>query len=234
MSLDINLYAEHPDKYIELQNLRPDYHAAIEKTVFLSLKYLKNKEKISIADFCGGIGNVTKKISKQTPISKATIIDINKEFLNIAESSGIEAEILEALHSDIIDIKLKKEFDLILLVFAYHHIPDDKKRKYLNIALDGLKENGLLVLTEIYLPNQYITKKYYEKLLEEIPVKNLLLENFLQETADSTEFEFKVAKEFADKELKSLGFREIESIRIWPLDKTFDSNIGTFVQIFTN
>lgn len=89
-----------------------------------------------------------------------------------------------------------------------------------------------MILTEIYLPNQNLTTQYYKKLLDEIPTKNPLLENFLTETANSTDFEFKVSKEFAAKQLQLLGFKEIESVKIWPLDKTFDDSIGTFVQVF--
>jgi len=229
---NINLYTENPEKYDELQNLRPDYRKAIEITIDLAVNYLNSRSNIFIADFCGGIGNVTKKIAEKLPISKALIIDINKEFIEIAKSSGIKAENLETIHSDILDINLVKEYDLILSVFAYHHVPDDKKEKYLKIALSGLKEDGLLILTEIYLPNQELTNDYYKKLLEEISNKNPLLEDFLNQTANSTNFEFKVSKEYADKQLKSLGFKEIVSIKIWPLDKTFDENVGTFVQIF--
>ncbi|MBI5077461.1 methyltransferase domain-containing protein [Candidatus Falkowbacteria bacterium] len=166
MSSDINLYTEHPEKYSELQNLRPDYRGAIETTVALVTKYLKDRNKISVADFCGGIGNVTRKIAEHIPISKATIIDINKEFLHIAESSSIKTEKLETIHSDILEVKLEKEFDLVLSIFAYHHVTDNKKEKYLKVALSGLKENGFLVLTEIYSPNQDLTNQYYRKLLE--------------------------------------------------------------------
>jgi len=232
MSSDIHLYNLHPEKYSELQNLRPDYKSAIDVTVSLAIKHLKNRNEISVADFCGGIGNVTKKIAENMPVSKASIIDINKEFLNIAELSGIKVKELETINSDILNVKLKKDFDLILSVFSYHHVTDDKKEKYLEIALNGLREDGFLILTEIYLPDQDITKQYYRKLLDEIPTKNSLLENFLTETANSTSFEYKVSKEFAARQLEMLGFKEIESVKIWPLDNTFDENIGTFVQVF--
>ena len=165
-------------------------------------------------------------------VSKAVIVDINSEFLNIAKHSDIRAEKLETIHSDILKVKLEAEYDLILSVFAYHHVPDNEKLNYLKIALNAMKKDGILILTEIYLPDREITKKYYAKLLNEIPVKNQSLQDFLTETANSKDFEYKVSKEFADKQLQSLGFREIESIKIWPLDKTFDDTIGTFVQIF--
>lgn len=229
---DIGIYTENPEKYMELQNMRPDYRVAITKTVSLIQKHLKGKGSIKLIDFCGGIGSVTKKVSETLPVSQATIVDINGAFLQIAQSSDIKAGKLETIQSDILEARLGKESDLILSIFAYHHLPDDKKEKYLRIALESLKEGGILVLTEIYIPNKELTRKYYKKLLKEIPIKNPVLEKFLTETAESTDFEFKVSKEFADKQLRSVGFQELESTKIWPLDGDFPEDIGTFVQIF--
>ncbi|HZJ40935.1 MAG TPA: class I SAM-dependent methyltransferase, partial [Candidatus Saccharimonadales bacterium] len=161
MSADISLYNTHPNKYNDIQNLRPDYKKAIETTVELAIKYMDGKNAVSIADFCGGTGAITKKIADIINIDKAKIIDINQDFLNIAQKADIKVKKLEASCSDILDIKLDKEYDLILSVFAYHHVPDDKKEKYLKQVLDGLKKNGILVLTEIYLPNKEITLEYY-------------------------------------------------------------------------
>lgn len=229
---DIGIYTENPEKYMELQNMRPDYRVAIEQTISLVQKYLDGKGPITLVDFCGGIGNVTRKVSESLPVAQATIVDINGEFLKIAQSSGIKAEQLETIHSDVLETHLGKESDLVLSVFAYHHLPDDKKEKYLKIALENLKEGGILVLTEIYIPNKELTKEYYKKLLRKIPSKNPFLEKFLTETAESADFEFKVSKEFADKQLKSVGFQELESVKIWPLDGDFSEDIGTFVQVF--
>ncbi len=229
---DISIYIENPEKYSELQNMRPDYRVAIEKTISLIKKYFDGKGAITLVDCCGGTGNVTKKVSEVLPVTRATIVDINEEFLKIAQSSGIKAEQIETIQSDILKARLEKESDLVLSVFAYHHLPDNKKENYLQIIFENLKKGGLLVLTEIYIPNKELTKKYYEKLLNEIPEKNPILEKFLNETADSSDFEFKVSKEFADTQLKSLGFQELENVKIWPLDGDFSEDIGTFVQVF--
>ena len=234
MSADISLYNTHPDEYNDIQNLRPDYKKAIEMTVELAIKYMHGKNSISIADFCGGTGAITKKIADIINIDKAKIVDTNQEFLNIAERADIKTKKLETACSDILDIKLDREYDLILSIFAYHHIPDDKKEKYLKQVVDGLKESGILILTEIYLPNKKITLNYYHKLLDEMSEKSPILEKFITETAESTDYEFKVSRGFADRQMTELGLTEIECIKIWPLDNTLDKDIGTFVQIFKN
>ena len=232
MTSDIDLYSSHPEKYNEIQDFRLDYRGAIEATVNLSTKYLVRREKANLVDFCGGVGNVTKKIAQQVSVGKATIIDINEELLKIAQDSNIEADVVDTVHSDILKVELQKEFDLVLSVFAYHHVPDNEKKKYLEIALSGMKDDAIFVLTEIYLPNREITLQYYKKLLNEIPNKSQLLESFINETANSTDFEFKVTQEFARNQLNELGFKIVESVKIWPLDNTFEESVGTFVQVF--
>ncbi|MEI6773279.1 MAG: hypothetical protein WCL18_00115 [bacterium] len=34
---------------------------------------------------------------------------------------------------------------------------------------EALKQNGMLILTEIYLPSKELCRKYYDKLINEIP-----------------------------------------------------------------
>jgi ubiquinone/menaquinone biosynthesis C-methylase UbiE len=229
---DIELYEVHPEEYLKIQSKRPDYRDSIQKTVELAVTYGKEKKKIAIVDFCGGIGQVTGKIAQKVPVARAHIIDINEDFLKIARSLQIKVDQLETTCSDIREVNLKKEYDLVLSVFAYHHVPDVDKTLYLSKVRDALKNDGQLVLTEIYLPDEKTTLSYYEKLLREIPEKNELLEKFLKQTAMSKDFEFKVSKEFAAKQLADLGFKEVESVKIWPLDNSFPADIGTFVQVF--
>lgn len=231
MIADIELYNATPEEYDRVQNMRPDYRGAINTTVDLAAKYTQGKESIDLADFCGGTGMFTKKVADRVNVSTALIIDINQEFLKIAKASGMKVKNLRILHSDIIDAKLQKEFDLVLSVFAYHHVSDDRKERYLRNVLDGLKEGGILILTEIYLPNHTTIINYYDKLLAEIPDKNPALIKFLTETARSTNSEFKVSKEFADRQLSALSFKILETVKIWPLDDSFPQDVGTFVQI---
>ncbi|MBI4121796.1 MAG: methyltransferase domain-containing protein [Parcubacteria group bacterium] len=232
MPTDIQLYMSDPDQYNQVQNMRPDYRSAIETTVGLAKKYLQSKPDVSIVDFCGGTGYVTKKLAESTPMAKAVIVDINQRFLDIAQQAQINVGRLETICSDILNVRLRTHaFDAVLSVFAYHHVPDDQKELYLTKALQALKPNGILILTEIYVPDKQSTLAYYQKLISEIPNKNPILEQFLTETAQSKNFEFKVSKAFAEQQMKRLGFKELESVKIWPLDQAFAEDIGTFVQV---
>ncbi len=53
---DIDLYTIHPDHYDKLQQMRPDYVGAQQAFMDLAYKYLEGKERVSLVDFCGGVG----------------------------------------------------------------------------------------------------------------------------------------------------------------------------------
>jgi hypothetical protein len=79
-----------------------------------------------------------------------------------------------------------------------------------------------------------MTLSYYEKLLDNIAVKDksVWLQQFLQQTAKSTDFEFKVSKKFSDEQFEQMWFEKIEEIKIWPHDDELGKDIGTFIQVY--
>lgn len=229
---EIELYEQSADKYEELQEKRPDYVYARKAFFDLVSIHFKNKEPLVIADFCSGTGNNSLLISQRFPTKKVTLIDINKQFLDIAMKSGIQASEIVSVQSDILKVDLKGEHDLVISMFAYHHVPDQDKAKYIEIAKDALKVGGILLLGEIYSPDKETTLAYYEHLLQAIPerVRTPELEKFLRQTAESEEFEYKVSQKFAHDQLIAMGFKIIDSFKIWPKDDKFTSDVGTFVE----
>ena len=137
------------EKYEEFQSLRPDYMKAILASLKLAKKYTENKDSITISDFCCGAGSNTKKYAELMNITKAILIDINKGFLNLAKSSQIKAEQIEIINKDVLEVSFRKESDIVFSIFAYHHMPNDKKQIFINKIKDSLKDGGVLILTEI-------------------------------------------------------------------------------------
>jgi cyclopropane fatty-acyl-phospholipid synthase-like methyltransferase len=118
-------------------------------------------------------------------------------------------------------------------MFAYHHVSDDRKADYIKKVKEAMKkEGGLLFLGEIYMPNKEVILKYYDNLYNSIPKKSVALKNFLTQTANSDDFEYKVSKDFADGQLKAAGFELVESKKIWPGDNIFGKDVGTFVEVW--
>ena len=82
--MDIDAY-KHGDKYEKFQSLRPDYVKAISTSIELAKKYTKDRSQIIVSDFCCGTGSNTKKYAElMDGIKKSILVDINKEFLEIA------------------------------------------------------------------------------------------------------------------------------------------------------
>lgn len=232
MPIDIELYEKQADQYDALQHVRPDYRMAEEVSLDVAIHHVPYAV-IDVVDFCGGNGSFLHKLSQKARISDALIIDVNKRFLEIAEARSWGRTALRTLESDILMAEIGYEFDYVLSIFAYHHVPDNKKLGYLQKAFTALKDEGRMILTEIYLPNMEMTRAYYEKLLSEIPEdeRTKELEVFLQQTSQSTHMEFKVNKSFADKQIEEAGFQIIEERKIWPLDDSFPKDVGTFVTV---
>lgn len=229
---DIDAYVQYK-KYMPFQHKRPDYNRAISLSLEFAKKKIKGKD-IVVGDFCCGTGVHTKKLADQLHgLQKAILIEINEGFLEIAKKSGIKAKEFVIHYGDVLKVKLEKECDLIFSIFAYHHLPDKNKMAYINQIKRGLKSGGILILTEIFFDNKKQCLDYYDRLYESIPPKSRIpgLKEFLKQTAESSDFEFKASKQFADNQFKEAGFRLIDEIKVWP--KNDNSNLGTFVQVYT-
>lgn len=232
---DIDLYEKSADHYEMLQEKRPDYTGARRAFYDLVSVYLKNSTRpITLADFCSGTGNNTRLIADHFAVQKATLIDINRQFLDIAQKEGIRALEIVPIVSDILKVSLKPENDVVISMFAYHHVPDADKEKFIENAKCALKKSGVVLLGEIYSPDEQTTLAYYEHLLESIAPRQRTpeLEKFLRQTATSDQFEYKVSRTFAHEQFKAAGFELIQSVKVWPTDKSFSDDVGTFVEVW--
>lgn len=230
--LDIELYEKKAGLYNDLQHCRPDYVGAERAFADLSLKYLSNTTDLIVTDFCCGTGSNTKILAGLAKINEAFLIDINPQFLEIAKKLGIKSKVM-TIESDILKTKIEKKGDVVISMFAYHHVPDKSKSTYLEQVKKALKPGGILILGEIYSPDRVTTLRYYKQLFQSIPKEKQSkeLKEFLTQTAESDDFEYKVAKAFADEQL-SKGFELIESRKIWPTDDLFPHDVGTFVEVW--
>lgn len=232
--VDIDVYDESTDTYELLQNKRPDYTGAQRIFLNLTKKYLGNKKDLIIADFCCGTGNNTLLVSKILSINTSTLIDVNQKFLDIAKKSNIKSRELDLICSDILKVDLHQEYDAIISMFSYHHVPNKDKNKYIEIVKKSLGTEGILLLGEIYSPDKETTLKYYNFLLNSISeqIRTPELERFLDQTAKSDDFEYKVSRQFTHNLLISAGFTLLEGSKVWPHESPFDSDVGTFVEIW--
>ncbi len=231
---DIDLYTIQPDRYDELQHMRPDYVGAQEAFISFISKYLGDKKEISIVDFCSGEGKDTRLVCDRISVDSARLIDVNGDFLRIAKQKGIKAKNIVTIQSDILSADVGSHSDVVVSMFAYHHVRDADKAVYVQKVTDALKPGGILILGEIYTPNKETTLSYYDHLLDSIPKASETpdLQTFLKQTAQSEDFEFKVSRKFAHDQLIAAGFELIDSKKIWPTDGKFSEEVGTFVEMW--
>lgn len=230
---DIEVYTHNPEHYETLQFKRPDYRAGIDAFVALSKKYLKRG--FDVADFCSGTGSNSKLVSGELGgLGQVLLIDINKDFLDIGTKSGIGADKLLTLQSDILKARFDKRYDAVIAMFAYHHVRDAEKAKFIEQIKSALKKDGTVILGEIYSPDKATVLKYYDALYNAVSEndKGDELKNFLKQTAESGDFEFKVSRSFAHKQFKDAGFVLLESKRVWNGDGQFDADTGMFIEVW--
>ena len=231
--MDIDIYS-HQEDYENFQNCRPDYYYAILKAIELAKNYVPNGKDLVVGDFCCGTGsNMLKYSNSVGGIKRAILIDINKGFLDIAKRLGIKAKDLVIKNEDILDVNFTKECGLVFSIFAYHHIRNKYKEKYIKQIVSCMQENGILILAEIYFENKEECVKYYDELFKNIPEKKRVagLKKFLDQTARSEDFEFKVSKDFADNQFQK-SFEKLEEIKIYPKNGSKEYSKGTFVQVY--
>ena len=231
--LDVDIYKQYPELYDVFNSKRVDYTSAIKSFIEFTKKYFSTRISIVLTDFCCWTWKNTKIISELISIKKAILIDINRDFLDIAKNTPIKAEV-EIIHSDIISADICERWDLVLSLFAYHHVSDSQKEAYLHQAKKALKNWGYLLLWELYSPNKETTIKYYDMVLDSIPSKNHTpeLKDFLYQTARSENVEFKVSREFAHTQLKDLWFVLIEAQKCRPNDDSILwKDVGIFIEM---
>lgn len=227
---DIDLYTRSPELYDELQQQRPDYVEAVEVSSTLAARHATGSN-ILLLDLCCGTATTTLQFSKLRPAAMVELVDVNSEFLRIAESSGIVTQELIVINEDIREYQPGRDFNMVFSIFAYHHMPDEAKGHYIDTIANALIKDGVLLLTEIFFRDKASERSYYKELLEAIPraKRTDVLRRFLEQTASSTDFEFKVSKAFADSQFQQKGFRLLEERKIWPKKPGDD---GTYVQVY--
>ena len=233
--VDINAYTQEakPTDYRNFASKMHFYNVAIATTLEKAIEH--TPDLATVADFCCATGENTRDLSKSVPLTRAYMIDINTNFVMEALQSGIQAKRIDAICSDLLQADLPRgQVDTVLSNFAYHHIPDEGKAAYIGQANYCLKPGGKVILTETFLGDKQVTRKFYDKVFAEISQEERIpgLEEFINQTAESTDFEFKVFKNFADKQFYEAGFKIVDEVKIWPTDGSMEYDEGTFVQVY--
>ncbi len=134
-------------------------------------KYLFNKlqkyQPKDVLEIGSGPGLFSRMLFEFNSVDSLTVNDINPQFIEylnlLAKKESVSNKKFEGLLGNLVDIKIEKKFDMIVIISSLHHIPD---RLLLFRKLEVLlKEKGVIVVCE---PSYYLKRIYH--LLKKIPM----------------------------------------------------------------
>ncbi len=233
---DVALFGEEANKYQSFAEARPDYQAYLRifDSTFIEVSRQMGDYRPDVVEFCAGPGHITKRLSDHVPLGRATLIDVNPTFLDLARGLRINASSIDYVVGDVIEAPLEREYDMVVSSFAYHHMPPDKKLDYVRKAERVLRSTGFIFLAEIFLPNKKAEEQFYGLVAQRTPETQKTPEylGFLQDLVASTRCEFKVSKRTAEHHFMKYGFEKAQEKKIWPTDNAMPADQGMFVQIY--
>lgn len=134
------------------------YYSALQNAVCKVVKMSSPKE---ISELGSGTGSTAIRLAKENPNVKVFAVDMREDMVNLGKVSVTQRSMqnVEFIKADMVDYveNLEKISDMIVMLYAFHHILDplDKKIKFLELCKDKLPQNGLICIGETFLPEAH-------------------------------------------------------------------------------
>ena len=200
----------------------------------------------SILDLCCGTGVVAALLTDLRGI-KYVGIDINHRFLQRAREKTTGCANFQFIASDAVTFTAKDEFDIILMINAYHHVQNHLKSALLQNACALRSAAGVMIVYETAIPKFSSAKEfaaanraYYLKRIEWVKRQKNVSKNELDawqnfcKLSVTAEDEYKVDYDYIMRDFDSSGFTTVHTIKTWPAEHLFDDeNIGDFIFALT-
>jgi ubiquinone/menaquinone biosynthesis C-methylase UbiE len=224
--MEPEIYHEYMSTEIEARNFEEVY------------KIIKELKKRKILDFCCGTGILPLKWLSKLDI-EYTGVDINKRYIEYARRLMPEYTFIQG---DAVTTKINKKFDIITVTSGYHHIEEERKRKFLENIEEHLKEEGKLIIYEKFIESHINSIRsgidFYGERIKEMAEKEELNENQLFSLFNEMYLtsirkeEYKVTYNYFMKDLEATGFEIKKEIKLWPEQDIFGNpKVGDFVVI---
>ncbi len=123
---------------------------------------------------CGG-GNLSRFLSKKLPKGKLVCIDNSKYWIDKARKRLRNFENVELLIKNVLNLKRKNYFDIIVLHFVLHDI--SKRKRTINILKNSLKKKGLIYIAELIRKSHGMNSNEIKRLM----TQEEFLENYSKE-----------------------------------------------------
>ncbi len=153
------------------------------QNILLWIKSAMPKSGIAIELGCG-TGNTTKVIPNT--LKKIICVDVSSEMIRVAKKKikdkkiiFVKDDLLSFLHS-----YEKKDIDVIVSMYAIHHLTQKEKHKLFQAAYDILKDKGKIIFADLMFKDRRYKKemiKKYPNLAEDFQAEFLW---FIDEESD--------------------------------------------------
>lgn len=155
----------------------------ITETMFyrylLALHWCRDKDVLDIACGCGYGSNILRTFAKSV-----TGVDIDKATLKIAKQRYPHIDFVCA---NVMDFKLNKQFDVVVSIETFEHMPRHEIDAYLQRLLRHCKEGGTIFITTpqsdkrcwIYKKNESHLYEYSSSEFQEIILRNYAGMNYM-------------------------------------------------------
>lgn len=206
-------------------------------------------EDAAIADLCCGTGMSLLGVISHPNIKTVTGVDIDARNIAFARQRFGLFDNTTFHVADVIDfLKANKEYDLLLLSSAYHHIEHAMQPAFAEQLFRALKSGGKAVFAENIVPyfdapltEQYkaAVVRFYAAARDDTRrrrpnisdrIVGLIEENVT--LAVRGEVEFKVCRQHFLSQLRQAGFEMVYDARVWPEDGPLPDDSGNHVFVF--
>jgi 2-polyprenyl-3-methyl-5-hydroxy-6-metoxy-1,4-benzoquinol methylase len=213
------------EEYLNVYKHRNESEA--KKHVEFIISHVPVEKGGSVLDMACGPGRHSLIFSEKG--FRVTAVDLSENLLCVARKSAGEAGLnINFIKSDLRDIKLDDEFDLVINLFtSFGYFEEDEENfKIFDVALKHLKDNGRFVI-------DFLNKSFLEKNLQEYSESEILNSRIIQRRGISGN---RVVKKI---EVNSGGMEKFyyESVRLFSPEELISalSDRGLFVdRIFGN
>jgi len=236
-------FSDDAEQYEQAQEPRIDVRIVLNKAKELANKILNNKNEAVVVDVCCGTGLSLKGIANHPYIKQVIGIDVSQNFLDFLKNIP-ELKNVETIHADAAAVKIpSSSVDLVLAVFAYHHIKHKDKKKFFKNIYRMLKPDGYLIVGEHILPPykkelddlyKEGTRQFYNRVIQEITDKEKykdsieLIQNYIRYGVEG-KHEYKVDYQRTMDDFKTANFRIEKEFKVWPKDDSLPEKVGNFV-----
>lgn len=145
-------YMKKSDLYDRVLGDFPYAERTFKKMAEIAQEIANQKGNLEVLEYGFGTGLLTIKIARLKKVSKLTGLDPSKDFFQKATQRLKSSKKVRLLCRDALLYIHPQKVDLILASFTYHHIPDSQKLAFLKSAVRNLKNNGLIIIGDEFLP----------------------------------------------------------------------------------